>query len=78
MGYGGFVTAGEYGGGFGGTHGVLQGESDAGAGFAGGATADGIDHHHHGATAGSEDLVHFFGGARFFDAKAREIFPHGD
>ena len=78
MRYGGFVTAGEYGGGFCRTHGVLEGEPDAGAGFAGGAAADGIDDHHDGAAAGSEDLVHFFGGARFLNTKAREIFPHGD
>ena len=74
----GIIAAGEYGGGFRGTHGVLQGESDAGAGFTCRTAADRVDHHHYRATAGSEDLVHFFGGARFFNAKAREIFPHGD
>jgi hypothetical protein len=78
VGYGGVVATGEYGSCFGRAHGVLQGEPDAGASFAGGATADGIDHHHDGATAGSEDLVDLFGGARFFNAKAREIFAHGD
>jgi hypothetical protein len=67
------VTTGEHSGGLVGTHGVLQRESDPGPGFAGGTTADGIDHHHHGAAAGSEDAVHFFGSARFLDPKAGQV-----
>src|ERR1700744_3377790 len=41
VGDGGFVSAGEDGGNLGGSGGVLEGDADAGASFAGGASADG-------------------------------------
>ena len=78
MGDSGFVAAGKNGGGDVGPHGVPQGESNAGAGFAGRTAADGIDDHHDGPVAGSEDAVDVFRGAGFLDAEAGEIFPHGD
>jgi hypothetical protein len=78
VGYSGIVAAGKDGSGYIGPDGVLQGESDAGPGFACRTAAYGINHHHHGAIAGSEDTVNFFWSASFFDAEAGEIFPHGD
>jgi hypothetical protein len=72
------VTAREYSSGLVRPHGVLQRESDTGPGLSGGATADGIDYHHHGAAAGGEYTVHFFGGARFFDAETRQVLAHGN
>ncbi len=74
---GGFVRAGEYGGGAIRLRAVLQCHANAGAGLAGSAATNGVDHHHGGAGLG-KNAVDVSGGAGLFQTVFRQVFAHGD
>ena len=56
---------------------MLEGETDCRTRAARGTPANGIHNHEHGPAVWSKELVHGFGGARFFHAVLGEIAPHG-
>src|SRR6185437_15765699 len=70
------IGAGEYGDGAVGALAMLQSERHAGAGFASGAAADGIDNDQGGAGL-ARGLIHSLRGAGLADAQAGRLFAHG-
>lgn len=71
------IAAGEDGDSGVGAVGVLEGESDGGAGLGGGATADGVGDDEDGAMGG-DGGVEFAGGPGFLDAVLGDVGAHGD
>lgn len=71
------IAAGEDGDGGIGAVGVLEGESDGGAGLGGGATADGVGDDEDGAMGG-DGGVEFFGGPGLLDAVLGDVGAHRD
>src|SRR5271167_1762639 len=57
--------------------GMLKSHSHARAGLPGGASTNGIHHHHDGAAARGESTIDIGGGARFFYSVLGEIAAHG-
>ena len=55
---------------------MLKGETNRRPGSACGAPANGIHHHEHGPTLGSEKSVHIFRSPCFFHAILSKIAPH--
>jgi hypothetical protein len=78
MSYGGVVATGKNGCHLCWTHGMLQRQSHCRPGPAGGAAANRIHDHQHGAASRRQQAVHILRSSGLFYAESSEILAHGD